>query len=264
VNPCCYWGVGNVGNAFTDAEGGFDKIWFGDYYKKLREKRTGPACATCNILRIFDDITIHFSPYLKSQPLFVEKLANFQEMTTSEGLRLNNDFDRAGLDMALHRWTLRNSIGDFKCLLDVRIDDADPLGLSKTRSGSISVKAMYQPRRRFRLIYPAASSGLAGDWRGEISIVSRGAGWADTEVMHRFSFVCDQVPPIVQNSWSIARSRPEPLRISRLRSTALKLVFGASIRETAATSFHASYLLTSCKQPTVMLGFRSLPAIRIN
>jgi MoaA/NifB/PqqE/SkfB family radical SAM enzyme len=128
VIPCCYWGVGNVGNAFTDPEGGFDKIWFGDYYKKLREKRTGPACATCNILRIFDDITIHFSPYLKSQSLFVEKLANFQEMTTSEGLRLNNDFDRAGLDMALHRWTLRNSIGDFKCLLDVRVDDADPLG----------------------------------------------------------------------------------------------------------------------------------------
>ncbi len=64
VNPCCHIGAGGImGNAF---EQGFDAVWFGEEYRKLRKERFKPGCLNCNLFLTFDDYRSHFHPHLKS------------------------------------------------------------------------------------------------------------------------------------------------------------------------------------------------------
>ncbi|HQP99180.1 MAG TPA: radical SAM protein [bacterium] len=61
--PCCFNGdLFDLGNIY---EAGFEAIWFGEQYKKLRKKRFLRGCETCNKLYPFDDFQVHIHPALK-------------------------------------------------------------------------------------------------------------------------------------------------------------------------------------------------------
>ena len=127
VAPCCYWSGGGLpGNPFAGTET-FDDIWFGDFYEKLRQKRDAPPCQTCNILRTFDDVVLHFSPFLKRLPSFHDELARYREIGAKDLRQQNNCFDRVGLDMAFHRSALRLVGAETSILMDVDVDQHDPL-----------------------------------------------------------------------------------------------------------------------------------------
>jgi MoaA/NifB/PqqE/SkfB family radical SAM enzyme len=74
VAPCCHAGSDNLGNAFQK---GFDAIWFGHKYRKLREERHLDGCQTCNQYRTLDDVDLHFHPNVKVGARY-QKI--FQEM----------------------------------------------------------------------------------------------------------------------------------------------------------------------------------------
>ena len=122
--PCCYWSGGyDIGNAFT---GDFNDIWFGEFYKALRAKRDAKPCHTCNILTTFDDVILHFSPYLKSTATFAESLERYKEMSIEARGALATRFDEFGIDMSLHKWALRQ-IGRNVEESETPIEDAEAL-----------------------------------------------------------------------------------------------------------------------------------------
>lgn len=105
VVPCCYWsGDDHTGNAFSEK---FDDVWFGEFYENLRKKRDATPCSTCNILHTFDDVILHFSPFLKSTPAFAESMERYQELSNEERQAIRSRFDEKGLDMSFHKWVLR-------------------------------------------------------------------------------------------------------------------------------------------------------------
>jgi MoaA/NifB/PqqE/SkfB family radical SAM enzyme len=62
VGPCCFCGSYRIGNAF---ESGFEPIWFGERYRRLRQTRDLPGCRSCSPFVAFDDPGAHFTAYLK-------------------------------------------------------------------------------------------------------------------------------------------------------------------------------------------------------
>ena len=71
VGPCCFCGSYRIGNVF---ESGFEAVWFGGEYRKLRKRRHLPACRSCSPLIPFDDPGAHFTAYLKEKEDFREVL----------------------------------------------------------------------------------------------------------------------------------------------------------------------------------------------
>lgn len=71
VGPCCFCGSYRIGNVF---ESGFESVWFGEGYRKLRERRYLPACRSCSPFIPFDDPGAHFTAYLKEKEEFREVL----------------------------------------------------------------------------------------------------------------------------------------------------------------------------------------------
>lgn len=69
VGPCCFCGGYRIGNVF---ESGFESVWFGEGYRKLRKKRYLPACRSCSPFISFDDPGAHFTAYLKEKEDFRE------------------------------------------------------------------------------------------------------------------------------------------------------------------------------------------------
>ena len=58
VGPCCFSGNHFMGNAYKTS---FEDVWFGTEYRRLREKRSLPACRTCNQFMPFDSFYTHFT-----------------------------------------------------------------------------------------------------------------------------------------------------------------------------------------------------------
>jgi len=67
--PCCYSGSYVIGNVF---EAGFENVWFGSEYRKLREARHLSACRSCVPFIPFDDFCAHFSGDFKKSDEFKE------------------------------------------------------------------------------------------------------------------------------------------------------------------------------------------------
>lgn len=60
--PCCFCGGYVIGNAFDK---GFEAIWFGPQYMKLRKRRFLPACSRCVPFVVFDDERAHMTEVYK-------------------------------------------------------------------------------------------------------------------------------------------------------------------------------------------------------
>jgi MoaA/NifB/PqqE/SkfB family radical SAM enzyme len=62
--PCCFSGSAVMGNAFEE---GFEQVWFGDAYRKLRRSRNLPACRCCPEFLPLDAPAAHLTPTLKEE-----------------------------------------------------------------------------------------------------------------------------------------------------------------------------------------------------
>jgi hypothetical protein len=80
VSPCCHSGGESMGNAF---ENGFDAVWFGEKYQKLREERFLDACHDCSLFRPLNDYAVHFHPKFKETAVF--KKSRLQLESTGTG-----------------------------------------------------------------------------------------------------------------------------------------------------------------------------------
>lgn len=83
VGPCCFCGTYRIGNAF---EAGFEAIWFGDGYRRLRRRRHLPACRTCNPYIPFDDPRAHFTAPFKEKAEFAAICAIYGQRGTPGGV----------------------------------------------------------------------------------------------------------------------------------------------------------------------------------
>lgn len=82
VGPCCFCGSYRIGNVF---ESGFESVWFGEGYRKLRERRHLPACRSCSPFVPFDDPGAHFTAYLKEKEEFREVLDRYGDGSRRAG-----------------------------------------------------------------------------------------------------------------------------------------------------------------------------------
>ncbi len=82
VGPCCFCGAYRIGNAFED---GFEAVWFGAEYRRLRRERHLPACRTCAPFIPFDDPRAHFTAYFKEKAEFGTICAMYEKGESSGG-----------------------------------------------------------------------------------------------------------------------------------------------------------------------------------
>jgi MoaA/NifB/PqqE/SkfB family radical SAM enzyme len=64
VGPCCFCGSYRIGNVYNE---GFEAVWFGREYRRLRRKRYLPACRLCAPHLPLDDPGAHFTAYFKER-----------------------------------------------------------------------------------------------------------------------------------------------------------------------------------------------------
>jgi len=67
VAPCCFCGSYQIGNVYKE---GFEAVWFGREYRRLRRKRYLPACRVCTPHLPLDDPGAHFTAYFKERKEF--------------------------------------------------------------------------------------------------------------------------------------------------------------------------------------------------
>jgi MoaA/NifB/PqqE/SkfB family radical SAM enzyme len=65
--PCCQWTEGVLPQDVYSDDEGFDRYWNHDVFRRLRQKRDSQSCRVCNLTRVFDETSFHFSAYLKQQ-----------------------------------------------------------------------------------------------------------------------------------------------------------------------------------------------------
>src|SRR5262245_33479850 len=65
--PCCQWTEGVIAQDVYSDDEGFDRYWNQDVFRRLRQKRDSQSCRVCNLTRVFDETSFHFSAYLKQQ-----------------------------------------------------------------------------------------------------------------------------------------------------------------------------------------------------
>lgn len=86
VNPCCQIGAGGVmGNAYDK---GFDAVWHGDDYRRLRKERYKPGCLNCNLFLTYDDYRSHFHPHIKSTDQWKGIAARFAKPSDTPALQV--------------------------------------------------------------------------------------------------------------------------------------------------------------------------------
>jgi len=69
VGPCCFCGSYRIGNVYKE---GFQAVWFGREYRRLRRKRYLPACRVCTPHLPLDDPGAHHTAYFKERERFRE------------------------------------------------------------------------------------------------------------------------------------------------------------------------------------------------
>ncbi|MBE0604952.1 MAG: SPASM domain-containing protein [Deltaproteobacteria bacterium] len=69
VGPCCFCGSYRIGNVYKE---GFQAVWFGREYRRLRRKRHLPACRVCTPHLPLDDPGAHCTAYFKEREGFPE------------------------------------------------------------------------------------------------------------------------------------------------------------------------------------------------
>jgi MoaA/NifB/PqqE/SkfB family radical SAM enzyme len=74
--PCCQWTEGPIPQDVYSDDEGFDRWWNLDVFRRLRQKRDSKSCRVCNLTRVFDETSFHFSAYLKQRLLASGELSD--------------------------------------------------------------------------------------------------------------------------------------------------------------------------------------------
>jgi MoaA/NifB/PqqE/SkfB family radical SAM enzyme len=82
LTPCCFSGGYSMGNVYQE---GFDNVWFGARYKKLRKSRHLERCRDCAPLIPFDEYNAHFTAHYKQTDEFMNGKLAFQKSAQSRG-----------------------------------------------------------------------------------------------------------------------------------------------------------------------------------
>jgi MoaA/NifB/PqqE/SkfB family radical SAM enzyme len=65
--PCCQWTEAPLPQDVYSDDEAFDRYWNQDIFRSLRQKRDSQSCRVCNLTRVFDETSFHFSAYLKQR-----------------------------------------------------------------------------------------------------------------------------------------------------------------------------------------------------
>jgi wyosine [tRNA(Phe)-imidazoG37] synthetase (radical SAM superfamily) len=63
--PCCQWTEAPLPQDVYSDDEAFDRYWNQDIFRSLRQKRDSQSCRVCNLTRVFDETSFHYSAYLK-------------------------------------------------------------------------------------------------------------------------------------------------------------------------------------------------------
>jgi MoaA/NifB/PqqE/SkfB family radical SAM enzyme len=74
--PCCQWTEGAIPQDVYADDEAFDRWWNLDIFHRLRQKRDSQSCRVCNLTRVFDETSFHYSAYLKQQLIASGKLSD--------------------------------------------------------------------------------------------------------------------------------------------------------------------------------------------
>lgn len=88
VAPCCFMGRARMGNVYDD---GFNAVWFGDHFTRLRQARDLPACKVCTVFTPFDDPVAHMSAFLTTKDTKHETPTNLSLMTSRKGTAVSSE-----------------------------------------------------------------------------------------------------------------------------------------------------------------------------
>jgi wyosine [tRNA(Phe)-imidazoG37] synthetase (radical SAM superfamily) len=73
--PCCQWTEGEIPQDVYSDDEGFDRYWNLDVFRRLRQRRDSKSCRVCNLTRVFDETSFHFSPKLKQRLIASRELS---------------------------------------------------------------------------------------------------------------------------------------------------------------------------------------------
>jgi MoaA/NifB/PqqE/SkfB family radical SAM enzyme len=104
VSPCCFSGGYYIGNVYETC---FEDVWFGEKYRKLRERRYLSCCQKCVPFTPFDEYNAHFTAHFKETEEFDKCLA--ADALNREGVDLLNAGDMEGAQIAFLNSLQHNS-----------------------------------------------------------------------------------------------------------------------------------------------------------
>lgn len=99
VAPCCYTGQ-SLGNAF---DLGFEAVWFGEMYERLRAKRFLGACKNCGIFHRLEEAHHHVGATLKVLPSIEPEVERWEQWRQSTASKV--DAGRRQLDLRLYEYS---------------------------------------------------------------------------------------------------------------------------------------------------------------
>jgi hypothetical protein len=65
--PCCQWTETPLPQDVYSDDEAFNRYWNQDIFRSLRQKRDSQSCRVCNLTRVFDETSFHYSAYLKQR-----------------------------------------------------------------------------------------------------------------------------------------------------------------------------------------------------
>jgi len=81
VAPCCQWIEELIPADVYSDNNAFERFWNNDIYRQLRVKRDFKSCKACGIARGFDEVSFHFTPFLKKNLIASQRCAEAEALS---------------------------------------------------------------------------------------------------------------------------------------------------------------------------------------
>jgi MoaA/NifB/PqqE/SkfB family radical SAM enzyme len=104
--PCCQWTEAQIPTDVYSDDEGFDRYWNHEVLQALRRKRDSKSCRVCNLTRVFDETSFHFSPFLKQKLIASGQLSDLHSKSDYPEERLVRACVETRLDLPSIRHTL--------------------------------------------------------------------------------------------------------------------------------------------------------------
>src|SRR5262245_52131535 len=104
--PCCQWTEAPLPQDVYSDDEAFDRYWNQDIFRSLRQKRDSQSCRVCNLTRVFDETSFHYSAYLKQQLIASGQLSDKHSKTDYPEQQLVRVCVESRLDLPSIRHTL--------------------------------------------------------------------------------------------------------------------------------------------------------------